>query len=76
MIDKIKKDKELYYAWQSNIAMAFYDEYRRCEKKYKNLNDIHRIANDGAKNFLNLLVKKKAMPSTTRQTGSGGGNDT
>ena len=61
MIEKLKKalkeDKELYYAYQSNIAMAFYDEYRRCEKKYKNIEDIHRIANNAAKNFLDLLIK-------------------
>ena len=53
---KLKNDKELYYAWQANIAMQFYDEFRRCKKKYKNNNDIHTIANEAAKNFLNLLI--------------------
>jgi len=61
MIEKLKKalreDKELYYGYQSNIAMAFYDEYRRNDKKYKNLQDIHLIANNAAKNFLDLLIK-------------------
>ncbi len=63
MIDELVKelriDKEegsFYYTWQSNIAMAFLDEYRRNEKKYKNHKDIHHIANEAAKNFLNLLI--------------------
>ncbi len=54
----LRTDKELYFAYQSNIAMAFYDEYRRNEKKYKNHQDIRLIANNAAKYFLDLLIKK------------------
>ena len=57
LIKALKEDKDYYYGWQANIAMAFYDEYRRCEKKYKNRKDIHRIANNAAKNFLNTLMR-------------------
>jgi len=53
----IKKDPDLFYGYQSNIAMAFYDEYRRNPKKYKSLHDIHEIANEAAKHFLNLWSK-------------------
>jgi hypothetical protein len=53
----LREDKELYFAYQANIAMSFYDEYMRCKKKYKNHSDIHKITNQAAKNFLNLLIK-------------------
>ena len=58
LIKNLRKDKGLYYSYQSGIAMAFMDEYLKCKKKYKNRNDIHRISNQAAKNFLNLLIKK------------------
>lgn len=47
-----------YYTWQANIAMAFYDEYRREMGDSPKMNVfIHEIANNAAKNFLNLLIK-------------------
>ena len=61
MIDELKKalknDKELYYAYQANIAVQFQDEFARNKKKYKNRHDVHEISNVAAKNFLNLLIK-------------------
>lgn len=64
MVEKLKKmlkDKDYYYGWQSNIAMAFYDAYYNYKKKHKkktlNDKDIITIANEGAKNFLDLLIK-------------------
>jgi len=58
----LKKDPSLYMAYQANIAMQFKDEYsrKRKEKNYDYLNneDIHKIANNAAKSFLNLLIKK------------------
>jgi len=60
---KIKIDKELFFAYQSNIAMAFIDAERwYCEKHNKtsrqlNKEDKHTIANDAAKHFLDLLIK-------------------
>lgn len=53
----LKADKGYFYAWQANIAVTFKDEYFRDKKKYKNKEDIHRIANNAAKQFLDLLCK-------------------
>jgi len=53
----LKEDNDYYYGWQSNIAMAFKDEYNRNRKNYMNSDDIHKVANEAAKNFLNLLIK-------------------
>ena len=57
----LKKDKDFYYSYQANIAMAIKDEYywykKRHNKKYMNSSDLHEICNQGAKNFLNLLIK-------------------
>lgn len=52
LCQELKNDPELYYAYQANIAMAFYDEYRKSVKD----KTIHEISNDAAKRFLNLLI--------------------
>lgn len=61
--ETLNKDTELYRAYKDNIAMAFKDVvnpkieeahisgYEITEK------DIHEIANQAAKNFLDLLIK-------------------
>lgn len=58
----LRKDKDLYYGYQANIAMSFKDEYYRQLKKkdyrYMNGENIHNVANEAAKSFLNLLIKK------------------
>ena len=63
LIKELKKDKGFYYSWQSNIAMAFKDHHynykKRKNKRWLNQQDIHEIANESAKNFLNLLMKEK-----------------
>lgn len=53
----LRTDKELYYAYQANIAMAFVDENRRqgSRDSYKR---VHCVANEAAKNFLNALIWK------------------
>jgi len=56
--NKIKEDPDLYLSYQSNIAMAFFDEYKKCSKKYKNRTDLHEISNRAAINFLNLWLKE------------------
>ena len=58
---ELKRDPDLYYSYQANIAMAFKDEFHRQagqpgEVKHVNSDDIHEIANQAAKNFLNLLI--------------------
>lgn len=52
----LKKDKDYYFSWQSNIAMAFYDEDKR-NKVRINSDILYIICNNAAKNFLNLLCK-------------------
>lgn len=49
----LKKDEGYRYSWQANIAMAFYDEFRR--SKPKNLTQVHEAANKAASNFLDTL---------------------
>jgi hypothetical protein len=56
LIKNLKKEPNFFYSWQSNIAMAFKDEYGRSKKKWKSRNDIHKIANQAAINFLNKLI--------------------
>ena len=54
----LSEDPDYRYGWQANIAMAFYDE---CQK-YMGLGynlvdaDIHKIANDAANRFLDILL--------------------
>lgn len=64
LVKELKKDQSegsYYYSWQANIAMAIKDEYERYRKKHKIKTvdelDMHHIANQGAKDFLNLLIK-------------------
>lgn len=47
-------DEGLYIAWHSNIAMAFVDA---CDKEGIKHEKLHDVANNAAKNFLNLLIK-------------------
>lgn len=56
-LNKDKFEGSYYYSWQANIAMAFKDEFNRTPEVFKN--DIHNIANQAAKNFLDLLIKLK-----------------
>ena len=53
----IKNDPELYYGYQSNIAMSFYDAYRLNPKMYKNREEMHKIANEAAKRFLDMWIE-------------------
>lgn len=50
----LKSDKDLYYGYQSNIAMAFHDEAIRQGIVSEKL---HEICNNAAKNFLNVFIK-------------------
>ncbi len=56
--EAIAEDKELRYAYQANIAMAFYDAYRNDKNKSKKLSVILKIANEVADNFLTLWCKE------------------
>lgn len=49
----IKEDKDLYWAYQCNIAMSFMDELERSGYKFP---EMHEISNKAAKNFLDLWL--------------------
>lgn len=64
----LREQPDYYYAWQSNIAMAFKDNMQWAagytedgdggNRIYKvTPEQLHQIANDAAKHFLNLLIK-------------------
>ena len=59
---QIRKGKGLFEAYQANIAMSFVDHayhWKKFHKKcYLSGNDIHKIANDSAKNFLNMWLNR------------------
>lgn len=60
LIAALKEDKSegsYYYSWQANIAMAFKDEFDSKVNEYSGP-EIHEIANQAAKNFLDMLCRK------------------
>lgn len=63
LCEELVKDRAYYYGWQANIAMAFQDEYYKHYKEMGmtgvEIDSIHKISNNAAKNFLNLLIKQK-----------------
>lgn len=72
----LRSDESFYYAYQANIAMAFKDEFWRNIHSHADLDlmdveTLHIIANQAAKNFLDLLIKDK--PSTSEETPNPGG---
>lgn len=50
----LKRDKGLYFCWQSNIAMAFVDACQ--DAGIKQHKKIHTAANKAAKAFLDRLI--------------------
>jgi hypothetical protein len=56
--ERIKDDKELWYSYQANIAIAFsdalYNYKKKHKKQYLNQKDIHEISNNAANYFLGL----------------------
>lgn len=55
LIENLKKDKQFYYGWKSNIATAVYDAVKRIDG-YKSGAKIHKACNDGADEFLKRLI--------------------
>jgi hypothetical protein len=66
---ELRRDKVYLYAWQSNIAMSFYDVL--VLEGYK-LPNMHRMSNRAAKLFLSNLMRirpaAKAESAVNRQT--------
>lgn len=65
LIDALRQDKSdgsYYYSWQSNIAMAFHDEFMKMvnngeiEVKFKHSFTFHDCCNNSAKAFLDNLI--------------------
>lgn len=65
--EAIKNDPDLYYAWQSNIVMSFKDlvRYNQVLEDIPIIvfdeNQVHELANQAAKNFINLLCDIKPV---------------
>lgn len=51
-----KKEGSYYHSWQANIAMAVKDEFDRKGEGYTSKATLHLLANNAAKNFLDLLI--------------------
>lgn len=60
ILKKAMNDEGYYIAWQANIAMACYDEIMSHDILSDEVSnkDVHEIANNAAKNFLNLLFER------------------
>lgn len=55
LIKHLKDDKDYFYSWQANIAMAIYDNLP--DVLPTNKKEIHEKINEGAKYFLSLLIR-------------------
>jgi hypothetical protein len=57
----LRSDNDYRSVWISNIAMSYLDiekSYKdKTHKKYLNKQDRHIIANDAAKNFIQILLQ-------------------
>ena len=56
LISELREDSLYYCSWQNGISMAFYDEMRR--RGYQ-IPDMLEVANEAAKNFLDMLIRGK-----------------
>lgn len=57
--EELKKDKSegsYYYGWQSNIAMAFYDQFMNDFEGTLSQRQLSEVANKSAKRFLDSLI--------------------
>ena len=60
----LREDEGFYYSYQANIAMSFFDEFKRQADtpeitRALNLSNIncHELCNSAAKNFMNMWIK-------------------
>lgn len=54
--EELRKDDDLFYSYQSNIAMPIYDELIKLKRKNKK--EYHEACNKGAIEFLRRLTCK------------------
>jgi hypothetical protein len=57
LVEALKTDEGYRIGWQSNIAMAFKDEFYResFQQSKQQFEDVHELANTAADNFLKML---------------------
>lgn len=58
VMNELSSDKEpgsMYYAWQSNIAMTFYDHLRSGDGEDR---ELHTKCNEAACRFLDMFIKE------------------
>lgn len=55
-LSKDKSQGSYYFGWQSNIAVQMQDEFERQFPLTSKDMDIHKVSNEAAKNFLDLLI--------------------
>jgi hypothetical protein len=59
LVKALNEDESYRYGWQANIAVQFQDEFSRAlSDSPMNREQIHKISNQAAINFLNLLCEK------------------
>lgn len=57
LTNALRKDDELWFAYQSSIAVCFQDEINRDGPKM-NENDLHIASNRAANNFLRMWTRR------------------
>lgn len=59
LTSELRADKDFYFAYQSNIAMSFYDAMKpRLEKGDFNSADLQMVANEGAVKFMEMWINQ------------------
>lgn len=61
LVMALKEDAGLYIAYKANIAMAFYDEFKRNGEYFCKGEVLHKISNQAAVNFLKLLCSERGF---------------
>ena len=56
VIKQLREDPGYYQAWQANIAVTFQDTLKWAGYQFP---ELHRLSNNSAKRFLDLLIDKK-----------------
>jgi hypothetical protein len=59
LVTELQKDKSegsYYYAWQSNIAMAFFDQFLNDHEGLLTTRQLHEVSNKAAKRFLEAFI--------------------
>lgn len=57
LVKALKEDEGYYESWKANIAVAMHDEYYSHSKSNLDGEALHKVFNDGAERFLQLLIR-------------------